>query len=115
MGRSAINSVTHSAAAGGGPGGGGNMGGPALAEVNPDRGNRGITVTLAMTLGGMAPPNDVNPRSATLRITPGTHLTRNGATVTAFFAIPADAASGAVTVRVVIPGPPGLGPRAWAT
>ena len=85
------------------------MGGPALAEVNPDRGNRGITVTLMMTLGGMAPPTDVNPRSATLGITSGTHLTRNGATVTALFAIPADAAPGAVTVSVVFPGPPGMG------
>ncbi len=102
-------SVTNSAATGGGPGGGGNMGGPALAEVNPDRGNRGITVTLTMTLGGMAPPTNVNPLSATLGITPGIHLIRNGATVTALFTIPADAAPGAVTVSVVFPGPPGMG------
>jgi hypothetical protein len=100
-------SVTNSATNGGGGGPGG--GGPALAAVSPSSGSRGITVTLTLTLGGMAPPAAINPSSAALGSLAGTNLSRNGATVTARFAIPANATPGTVTVSVVFPGPPGMG------
>lgn len=89
------------------PGGGG--GGPALTNVTPNSGARGTTVTLTMTLGGMAPPAGINPNSALLGAITGTNISRNGTTVTARFAIPANVTPGAVTVSVVFPGPPGMG------
>ncbi len=103
-----FDSVTNTTTTGGpGPGGGG--GGPALTSVTPNSGNRGSTVSLAMVLGGMAPPTNVNPLSATVGTIAGSNLSRNGTTVTASFAIPATATLGVVTVSVVFPGPPGMG------
>lgn len=99
-------SVTNSTTTGGGGGGGG---GPVLAGVTPNSASHGTTVTLTMTLGGMAPPTAVNPTSATLGTIAGTSVSRSGGTVTAQFTIPANAAPGAVTVSVVFPGPPGMG------
>lgn len=94
---------------GGGTGGPGGGGGPALASVLPMQGNRGTTVTLSMTIAGMAPPANISPTSASLGGIVGTTLVRNGAVVTARFAIPANAIVGPVTVSVVFPGPPGMG------
>lgn len=101
----AHDSVTNSTTNGGGTGGAG----AALASVTPGTGARGTTVTLTMTLGGMAPPANVNPTSASVGTVAGTNLARNGSAVTATFTIPANATPGAVTVSVVFPGPPGMG------
>jgi hypothetical protein len=62
-----------------------------------------------MILGGMTPPPTVAPTSAQLGTLNGSNLQRNGNTVTATFTIPATATSGAQTVRVTFPGPPGQG------
>lgn len=97
-------SVTNSTTNGGGGGGG-----PALAAVTPNSGTRGTTVTLTLTLGGMAPPTAVSPASAALGTIAGTNLARSGGSVTARFVIPASATPGAVTVSVVFPGSPGMG------
>ncbi len=101
-------SVTNSTTGGGGnPGGGG--GGPPLTSVTPNTGTRGATLTLTMVLGGMAPPTNVSPTSATVGTIVGSNLSRSGTSVTATFVIPANATPGAVTVSVVFPGPPGMG------
>jgi hypothetical protein len=96
---------------GGGGGGGGGMppGGPALTSVSPNTGARGTTVSLTMILGGVAPPATLAPTSALLGTIAATQLQRNGSTVTARFAIPANAPSGPQTVSVTFPGPPGQG------
>ncbi len=88
---------------------GGGGGGPTLGGITPTSGQHGTTVALTITLGDMAPPGPVNPTSATLGTIAGTQVQRSGGTVTATFAIPADATPGAVTVSVVFPGPPGQG------
>jgi hypothetical protein len=96
---------------GGGGGGGGGMppGGPALTSVSPNTGARGTTVSLTMILGGVAPPATLAPTSALLGTIAATQLQRNGSTVTARFAIPANAPSGPQTVSVTFPGPAGQG------
>lgn len=96
-------------ATGGGGGGGVLPGGPPLASVSPDTATRGTTVTLTLVLGGTAPPANLAPTSALLGTISGTNLQRNGTTVTARFAIPANAPSGPQTVSVSFPGPPGQG------
>lgn len=96
-------------ATGGGGGGGTPPGGPALTSVSPNTGARGTTVSLTMILGGVAPPATLAPTSALLGTIAGTQLQRNGTTVTARFAIPANAPSGPQTVSVTFPGPPGQG------
>lgn len=103
-----FDSVTNSSTTGGG-GGGGGMGGATLSKVDPTSGTAGTTVNLTMTLGGMAPPTNVNPSSATLGTIPGSNVVRSGSTVTATFVIPANQTAGAVTVTVVFPGPAGMG------
>ena len=108
----AFDPATGTATGGGGGGGGGGgvlPGGPPLASVSPDTATRGTTVTLTMVLGGTAPPATLAPTSALLGTISGTHLQRNGTTVTARFAIPANAPSGPQTVSVSFPGPPGQG------
>jgi hypothetical protein len=90
-------------------GGGGGGGGPTLGGIAPTSGQHGTSVALTITLGDMAPPAQVNPTSATLGTIAGTQVKRSGGTVTATFAIPANATPGAVTVSVVFPGPPGQG------
>jgi len=98
-------------ATGGGAGNGGGGGGPVggvLARVLPPEGTRGTTVTLALTVGGVVPPANVAPTFASLGGITGTNLRRNGSVVTATFVLPANSAAGAVTVRVVFPGPPGM-------
>lgn len=107
-----LNSVaTHDAvdAAGGGNNGGGGMTGPALASVAPGVGSRGSSVRVTFTLGGQAPPANVQPTSASLGTLQGTAISRTGAQVSATFAIPANASPGAVNAVVVFPGPPGMG------
>jgi len=90
-------------------GGGNPPGGPALTSVTPNTGVRGTTVVLTIVLGGMAPPANVSPTSATVGSIVGSNLSRNGTSVTSSFVIPANATPGAVTVSVVFPGPPGMG------
>jgi hypothetical protein len=93
----------------GGGGGGTPVGGPPLTSVSPNTATRGTTVTLTMVLGGTTPPATLAPTSALLGTISGTDLQRSGATVTARFVIPANAASGPQTVSVTFPGPPGQG------
>lgn len=108
-GLATFDSVTNAnASTGGGPGGGGGPS-PTLASVAPTSGAHGSTVNLSMDLGAMAPPAGVEPSSTTLGSISGTNLSRSGSIVTATFAIPGDATTGAVTVSVVFPGPPGMG------
>ena len=90
-------------------GGGNPPGGPVLTSVTPNTGVRGTIVVLTMVLGGMAPPANVSPTSATVGSIVGSNLSRNGTSVTSSFVIPANATPGAVTVSVVFPGPPGMG------
>jgi hypothetical protein len=92
-----------------GGGGGTPVGGPPLTSVSPNTATRGTTVTLTMVLGGTTPPATLAPTSALLGTISGTDLQRSGATVTARFVIPANAASGPQTVSVTFPGPPGQG------
>jgi hypothetical protein len=108
----AFDPATGTATGGGGGGGGGGMppGGPALTSVSPNTGARGTTVSLTMILGGVAPPATLAPTSALLGTIAATQLQRNGSTVTARFAIPANAPSGPQTVSVTFPGPAGQGP-----
>jgi len=98
-------SVTNSATTGGNPGGG-----PLLASVTPSSGARGSVVNVTLRLGGMAPPANVLPTSATLGTLSGTNISRNGTTVTAEFVIPSTAVPGVVSVSLVFPGPAGMGP-----
>lgn len=108
----AFDPATGTATGGGGGGGGGGgviPGGPPLTSVSPDTATRGTTVTLTMVLGGTPPPATLAPTSALLGTISGTQLQRNGTTVTARFAIPANAPSGPQTVSVSFPGPPGQG------
>lgn len=106
-----LNAVaTHDAVDGtGNNNGGGGMTGPALASVSPGSGTRGTSVRVTFTLGGMAPPANVQPTSASLGTLTGTALARNGTQVSATFNIPANATPGPVTAAVVFPGPPGMG------
>lgn len=83
--------------------------GPALTLVSPNTAARGTTVVLTLVLGGVVPPATLAPTSALLGSISGTNLQRNGSTVTARFAIPANAPSGPQTVSVTFPGPPGQG------
>lgn len=96
-------------ATGGGGGGGVVPDGPALTLVSPNTAARGTTVVLTLVLGGVVPPATLAPTSALLGSISGTNLQRNGSTVTARFAIPANAPSGPQTVSVTFPGPPGQG------
>ena len=89
--------------------GGGGATGPALASVAPGSGTRGTSVRVTFTLGGMAPPANIQPTSASLGTLVGTALARNGTQVSATFNIPANATPGRVTAAVVFPGPPGMG------
>ena len=89
--------------------GGGGLTGPALASVAPGTGTRGTSVRVTFTLGGMAPPANLQPTSASLGSLVGTALTRSGTQVSATFNIPANATPGPVNAAVVFPGPPGMG------
>jgi len=89
--------------------GGGGVDGPALASVTPSSGARGTSVRVTFTLGGQAPPANVQPAAATLGTILGTAITRNGTQVSATFVLPANAVPGSVTAAVVFPGPPGMG------
>ena len=93
----------------GGNNGGGGVGGPALASVAPGSGARGTSVRVTFTLGGQAPPANVQPTSASLGTLVGTAIARNGTQVSATFNIPANASPGPVNAAVVFPGPPGMG------
>lgn len=108
-----LNSVaTHDAVdstTGGGNTGGGGAGGPPLTALAPSSGSRGSTVRVTFTLGGQAPPANLQPSAATLGAIPGTAIARNGTQVSATFSIPANAVPGPVNAAVVFPGPPGVG------
>jgi hypothetical protein len=86
---------------------GGTPTGPALARITPASGSRGASLLLTMILGGMAPPVNLNPTSASIGTIAGTALQRIGTQVTAQFMIPSDALIGPATVQVVFPGPDG--------
>jgi hypothetical protein len=95
-------------------GGGGNNGGgganPPLTSVAPSMGDRGTTVTLTLTLGGMAPPANMVPTAVRVGTLSGTNLRRaSNTTVTATLVIPATATPGALDVAVEFPGPPNMG------
>lgn len=92
----------------GGGGGGGGAGQP-LTAVNPTVGDRGTTITVTFSLGGMTPPANIAPSSATLGTIVGTSIVRNGNNVSARFVLPANTVPGAVTASVIFPGPPGMG------
>jgi hypothetical protein len=93
-----------------GGGGGGGPAGPPLTSVTPSKGQRGSTVQVVLVLGGVAPPPNLQPTSASLGTLTGSSLVRIGSQVTGTFIIPANAATGPVTASVVFPGPPGMGP-----
>ncbi len=102
----AVDSVT---GGGGGGNGGGGIGGPPITSVAPGSGTRGTSVRVTFTLGGMVPPPNIQPTSASLGTWVGTAIARNGAQVSATFNLPANAAPGPVNAAVVFPGPPGMG------
>ena len=98
----------------GGPGGqgpGGPEGGPPLDgkvdTVTPMNAKRGETVTLKFTITDRPPPAFVKPQSVKIGAITARQVTWDGTTVTAVFEIPATLMPGAITVRVVFPGPPG--------
>jgi hypothetical protein len=109
LGSVAAHDAVDSTTGGGGNNGGGGAGGPPIASVAPGSGARGTSVRVTFTLGGMAPPANVQPASASLGTLVGTALARNGTQVSATFNIPANAAPGPVNAAVVFPGPPGMG------
>ena len=105
--------ATGAATGGAGGGGGGNNGGggnPPLDAVAPSAGDRGTTVTLTLTLGGMPPPANMAPTAVRVGTLSGTLLRRaSNATVTATLVIPANATPGILDVAVEFPGPPAMG------
>ena len=68
---------------------------------------RGETVTLKFTITDRPPPAFVKPQSVKIGAITARQVTWDGTTVTAVFEIPATLMPGAITVRVVFPGPPG--------
>ena len=69
-----------------------------------------MAVTLKMTPGGIPlPPAFVQPSGATLGSIKASKVAWDGASVTADFTLPADAAVGPQDVTVTFPGPPGVG------
>jgi hypothetical protein len=85
-------------------------GGGGITSVAPNSGSRGATVTVTINLNSSVnpPPQNAPVNSATIGAINGTNLQHLSQTqVRGAFAIPADAPTGAQTVTVVFPGPPG--------
>jgi hypothetical protein len=107
----------------GGPGGFGEPGGPdgpdgpggpppngALSTLQPASAQRGMAVTVRMTLDApRLPPDFVQPTSVTIGTLKARRVTWDGATVVAEFLLPSGSTPGTQDVKVVFPGPPGSG------
>jgi hypothetical protein len=86
--------------------------GSGITNVTPNSGARGASVTITITLDSNAnpapPPQNAPINSVTVGSIAGTNLQHLSQTqVSATIAIPANSATGAQTVTVVFPGPPG--------
>jgi hypothetical protein len=96
---------------------GGGGGGTGIVSVSPTSGNRGSTFTLTINLDSSVspPPQNAPINSVTVGTITGTGNVHVSSTqVTSSITIPANATTGAQTVTVVFPGPPGT-PTATVT